>query len=62
MIEQPFMPRGDGSVDAKLSVEETQAILRVASDILDELGHVEDPGLRRLFPPAYENDAASDAE
>ena len=36
MIEQPFMPRGDGSVDAKLSVEETEALLRVAADILND--------------------------
>jgi hypothetical protein len=62
MIEQPFMPRGDGSVDAKLSVEEAEAVLRVAADILNELDAVDDPGLRRLFPPAYQNDASAEEE
>lgn len=62
MIEQPFMPRGDGSMDAKLRVEEAEAILRVAGDILDELGNVEDLGLRRLFPPAYKDDAKAEEE
>src|SRR5439155_9448392 len=42
MIEQPFMPRGDGSVDAKLRLEEAEAILHVAGDLLHELGDVED--------------------
>ncbi len=62
MIEQPFMPRGDGSVDAKLSAEEAEAMLRVASDVLDELDDVADPGLRRLFPPAYKDDPKADEE
>ena len=56
MIEHPFMPRGDGSLDVKLSSEEAEAIRRVANDILDELKDTEDPGLRRLFPPAYKDD------
>ena len=56
MIEHPFMPRGDGSLDVKLSSEEAEAIRRVANDILDELKQTEDPGLRRLFPPAYKDD------
>jgi hypothetical protein len=62
MIEQPFIPRGDGSLDATLRVEEADAVMRVASDILDELDDVEDPGLRRLFPPAYVQDAPRDEE
>jgi len=62
MIEQPFMPRGDGSVDAKLRLEEAEAILHVAGDLLHELGDVEDPGLRRLFPPAYKDDAKAEEE
>lgn len=62
MDEQPFVPRRDGSVDAKLSVEEADALLRVAADILDELDDVADPGLRRLFPPAYQNDAKAEEE
>jgi len=56
MIEHPFMPRGDGSLDVKLSSEEAEAIRRVANDILDELKDTEDPGLRRPFPPAYKDD------
>jgi Domain of unknown function (DUF2017) len=62
MIEQPFMPRGDGSVEAKLRVEETEALLRVAGDLLNELDDVGDPGLKRLFPPAYQNDANAEEE
>ena len=62
MDELPFRPRGDGSVDAKLRSEEVEIVLRMASDILDELDDVEDPGLRRLFPPAYENDPKADEE
>jgi len=62
MIEQPFMPRGDGSVEAKLRVEETEALLRVAGDVLNELDDVGDPGLKRLFPPAYQNDANAEEE
>ncbi len=56
MIEHPFMPRGDGSLDVKLRSEEVEALRRVANDILDELKDTEDPGLRRLFPPAYKDD------
>lgn len=62
MVEQPFMPRGDGSLDAKLSIQEVEAILRVAADILDELDDVEDQALRRLFPPAYEKDQNAQEE
>ena len=62
MDEQPFTLRRDGSVDAKLQAEEAEVVLRMASDILDELEDVDDPGLRRLFPPAYEQDPKADEE
>ena len=62
MYEHPFVPRGDGSVDVKLRAEEADVVLRTASDILDELDDLDDPGLRRLFPPAYEKDPKADEE
>lgn len=62
MYTDPFVPRGDGSIDARLSREETDALRRVATDILEELDHTEDPGLQRLFPPAYQGDAPREEE
>jgi hypothetical protein len=39
-----------------------RAVLRSLPDQLDELLDEDDPSLRRLFPPAYEDDPERDAE
>ena len=62
MLRHPFTPRRGGGLDAVLSFDETEAIRRVASDLLNELEDTADPGLRRLFPPAYKDDPKSDEE
>lgn len=62
MLEQPFMPRSGGSLDARLSSDEAGAIRRVAMDILEELNDTTDPGIRRLFPPAYKDDPQREEE
>jgi uncharacterized protein DUF2017 len=62
MLEQPFMPRGNGWLDVRLSSNEADAIRRVATDILDELKDTTDPDLRRLFPPAYKDDPQREEE
>ena len=62
MLEQPFMPRGHGALDARLSTGEVEAIRRAAMDILEELNDTTDPGLRRLFPPAYKDDPKREEE
>src|SRR5258706_16326110 len=62
MLEQPFMPRGNGWLDVRLSSNEADAIRRVATDIRDELKDTTDPGLRRLFPPAYKDDPRREEE
>ncbi|MGZ4143824.1 MAG: DUF2017 family protein [Actinomycetota bacterium] len=62
MYEEPFTPLDDGSLAVRLSREEADALRRVAADILEELADTGDPGLRRLFPPAYENDPEREEE
>ena len=62
MLRHPFTPRRGGGLDATLSFDETEVIRGVARDILDELEDTEDAGLRRLFPPAYEDDPKANEE
>jgi len=62
MLEQPFMPRGKGWYDVRLTSDVAEAFRGVASDILDELKDTTDPGLRRLFPPAYKDDPQREEE
>jgi hypothetical protein len=62
MKEEPFRPRDDGSVDARLSETEVGAVRQVAATLLGELDDTADPGLRRLFPPAYEKEPELEAE
>jgi hypothetical protein len=62
MLEQPFMPRGHGALDVRLSTGEAEAIRRAAMDILVELNDTTDPGLCRLFPPAYKDDPKREEE
>jgi hypothetical protein len=60
--DEPFTLRSDGSLDARLSDAEAEALRRVAADILDELKDTADPGMRRLFPPAYEKEPELEQE
>ena len=53
---RPFERQPDGSVALRLRSVEVQAIERLAKDMVDELGVPDDPGLVRLFPPAYPDD------
>jgi len=62
MLEQPFMPHGKGWYDVRLTSDVAEAFRGVASDILDELKDTTDPGLRRLFPPAYKDDPQREEE
>jgi hypothetical protein len=62
MQEEPFRPRDNGSIDAHLSETEVDAVRQVAATLLGELDDTLDPGLRRLFPPAYEKEPELEAE
>lgn len=52
----PFTTRRDGSIDVHLTEVEAGAIAHVAAELLEALRAPEDDALRRLFPPAYEED------
>src|SRR5437870_408068 len=58
----PFSRNRRGSIEVRLAEVEAQALRQVAADILDELNDPKDSGLRRLFPPAYKDDRAREAE
>jgi uncharacterized protein DUF2017 len=62
MFDDPFRLLDNGTIEVRLSEPEAAAVKRVASDILDELNSAEDPGLRRLFPPAYEKEPELEEE
>jgi hypothetical protein len=62
MLEQPFMPRANGWLDVRLSSDMAGALRNVATDLLDQLNDTADPGLRRLFPPAYKDDPQREEE
>jgi Domain of unknown function (DUF2017) len=62
MMRGPFSRNRDGSIEARLTDIEAQAVRQVATDILDELKDPRDEGLRRLFPPAYKDDREHEAE
>jgi hypothetical protein len=67
-----FARRRDGSVEARLSTGEQQLLVSMAQQLRERITHAGegggdpsrggDPGLRRLFPPAYEDDAEAQAE
>jgi hypothetical protein len=57
----PFTSVGDGRYRVRLSAEERD-VLRGLPDQLRRLLAEDDPGLVRLFPPAYLDDAERDAE
>lgn len=58
----PFERQPDGSVVVLLRSVEAQAVRHIATDLVEELVDPADPGLRRLFPPAYEDDAAAERD
>jgi hypothetical protein len=62
MQDEPFIPRDDGTLEVHLASGEADAIRKVAADIVEELDHANDPGLYRLFPPAYKDDPAREDE
>lgn len=53
---RPFKARRDGSIDVVLGEMEAAALAQIAHDVLEGLATPEADGLRRLFPPAYEED------
>lgn len=52
----PFSARRDGSIDVQLTEIEAGALAHVAGELLEALRAPEDEALKRLFPPAYEED------
>ena len=51
-------PTGDGGVEPQLSRDERTLVANLASELRSLLdGDTGDPSLRRLFPPAYEEEA-----
>jgi hypothetical protein len=58
-----FSRRRDGSIETRLSTAEQQLLVSIAAQMRDRIMQEEaDPALRRLFPPAYEEDAEAQAE
>jgi hypothetical protein len=62
MAAGPFKARRDGSIDVVLGEMEAEALAQIARDVLEGLGAPEAPDLRRLFPPAYEDDEKKQEE
>lgn len=58
----PFKHRRDGSVDVVLGATEADALAQIANDVLEALIVPEAADLRRLFPPAYEDDTEKQDE
>jgi hypothetical protein len=53
-----FTPRSDGEIGLKLSRDERNLLAGLAAELRAQLeGDTRDPSLRRLFPPAYEDEA-----
>lgn len=49
--------RADGGVELRLRPEERALLLGLTSELRELLDAPEDPALRRLFPPAYDEEA-----
>lgn len=58
----PFKARRDGSIDIVLGEMEAAALAQIANDVLEALAAPEAPDAKRLFPPAYEDDAEKQEE
>ena len=51
-------PTADGGVEPQLSRDERTLVANLASELRSLLdGDTSDPSLRRLFPPAYDEEA-----
>ncbi len=61
MLRRPVKRTRSGRYQLRLSAGE-RAVLRTLPQQLEELLGQDDPSLRRLFPPAYEDDPERDAE
>ena len=58
----PFTVRRDGSIDVHLTEVEAGALAHIAGELLEALREPEDEALKRLFPPAYEQDPLREEE
>jgi hypothetical protein len=61
VLRRPVKRTRSGRFVLRLSAEE-RSLLRTLPGQLDDLLEGDDPSLRRLFPPAYEDDPDRDAE
>jgi hypothetical protein len=61
VFRQPIKRTRTGRFQVRLS-EEDREMLRILHDQLDQLLEEDDASLRRLFPPAYNQDPEFDAE
>lgn len=62
MLRARVARSGDGTFRVRLSAEERALLRTLAGQLRELLTTGEDPVLRRLFPPAYADDPAQDAE
>jgi hypothetical protein len=63
MFERPVEPDRDGGFRLRLSDGERELLRTLPGELRALLGSERnDPGLRRLFPPAYERDEEGEAE
>jgi hypothetical protein len=63
LVPKPVEPDGDGGFLLRLSAGERELLRTLPGELRALLGSErDDPGLRRLFPPAYERDEEGEAE
>lgn len=63
LVPNPVEPTGEGDFVLRLSASERELLRTLPGQLRALLGSErDDPGLRRLFPPAYERDEEGEAE
>jgi hypothetical protein len=63
LVPNPVEPTGEGDFVLRLSADERELLRTLPGQLRALLGSErDDPGLRRLFPPAYERDEEGEAE
>ncbi|HEX9774265.1 MAG TPA: DUF2017 family protein [Actinomycetota bacterium] len=62
MRRSPFRPGDGGAIEAELPEPAAETLEHLAGELIEALGSPQDPGLRRLFPPAYATDERAQAE
>jgi hypothetical protein len=62
LIRKPVKRSRDGSYQLKLSAGERDVLRDLPGQMLQLLADVDNPSLRRLFPPAYREEADAEAE